>query len=234
MENLRCTTEASLFRSPIACPDCSRDYEIYELRHKCHELARCDAVAKSYYEDYLPAVVDMPRKSIAVCEECVKKAKSAPPRRGKCPKCEFAGYCVWSSGGLCPSCIPIATPIVSKASATSIPNASVPNTPAPIIKTDARIFFKLKHTGTCPADGKCTNITIMVATNKSLATPEFFTHAYTSSDVTIEVFIGVLQRWLGEKRLKYNLHWQGSSDLKWEWLKYLYTLHADPNGPLLV
>jgi len=138
---------------------------------------------------------------------------------------------------MCPSCIVV--PVTKTASITISAGSDASNEPStytlPHARTNAKVFFTLSYSGTCPADGACTALVVNFATDQSLLTPEFFVRTLKlGNDEPIGEYIRNLQKNLYQMRLNYNLAWQGSSDITWEWLKYLYNTHADPAGAMLV
>ena len=250
MEYLSCTNKSVLYKSPIECPECQRDYAIYEIQHECNVLASCDAPKKTYREEYIP-IQEAPRKPRIACEACSNK-KVEKPRRGKCPGCQFTGYYTFGADRLCPSCVvaknsPMIkiTPVKANIEIVSVlGNAGT----MPIVKSPAKVFFQLKHDGLVPHHDAVTSASVMVLTDRSSTTDKFFTAVVTmsvtgsstegssatgSSVTSVREFIIDLQKMLGEQRLAHDLHWQNTSTLEWEWLKFFYRKYAEPSGPTM-
>lgn len=234
MENLKCTSTLVLFKSPIECPECKQDYAIYEIQHECNVLASCDAPKRSYCEKYIP-LVDAPRKPVVICENCKKNKQAKPLRQRKCPGCQFYGYYVCGADRFCPSCV-----ASREASVTVVPVPKksaiiVESSIIAIIKTPAKVFFQIDHVGVVPSDDNVKNAQVMVLTDQSATTPEFFSAVITMTphDDPVRKFIRDVQKMLGEQRLAHDLYWQNTGTLAWEWFKFLFNKHADTMGPML-
>ena len=222
--SLKCTTTTVLYKSPIECPDCNRDYAIYEIQHECNVIAPCDIAKRSYREQYI-SVVDAPRKPRITCEVCTTR-KAKPPRKGKCPQCQFVGFYTFGPDRLCPSCVNSAKPVVELGKATTQITSAVDQSPIHFYKLPAKVFFRFGHDDIAPNDNAVNNACVMIITSQESA-DKLFDVVVAQTD-TVRKFIADLQKTIGEMRAQYDLLWQNTGTESWEWLKFFYRKYADP------
>jgi len=241
MEDLKCEVIKEIEKDRIYCAYCDRHYAVYKLKHRCHPLAKCNAKKISHEEVYLEKTSELvydSRETAIICDRCEKrKKKQESAKKSMCPGCEYVGYYVSGADKLCPSCVAGQLPAVPTVNVTHAQELSATQVISLIPMT---LFTQVYFTGTSPINGKCSGWSVFAATEESLMTRDWFVETITLDfddpsciNPTINDKMTLFSDWLRELSKKYIFHWNETSGLGWQWIKYLYKLHTnDTRYPL--